>query len=89
MKLTPLKKNVLIASIARETVSTGGIIIEGTSGMTNNETGRVLAIASDVTLVKVGDEVLIDWAKSKAVTVNNEQRVIIDEDYIMAVIEDR
>ena len=62
-EVTPIRKQVLIAQIARKTISTGGIIIEGVRSVIDNETGRVLAIGSEVTEVAVGDEILLDWSK--------------------------
>tara|TARA_B110000503_G_scaffold138110_1_gene223634 strand:- start:294 stop:557 length:264 start_codon:yes stop_codon:yes gene_type:complete len=86
MEFTPLKKKVLIASIEKSKTTESGIILEG-SGVGDIETGSVLAIGSEVTLVAVGDEVIVDWAKCKSVTVNGDQRVVIDEEFIIAVLE--
>jgi co-chaperonin GroES (HSP10) len=86
-EVTPIRKQVLIAQIARKTVSTGGIIIEGARSVTDNETGRVLAIGSEVTEVAVGDEILLDWSKGNPVTINGEQRVMIKEEFIIAVLD--
>lgn len=83
----PTKKNVLIAQIARKTVSTGGIIIEGAKSVSDNETARVLAIGPEVTEVAVNDEVLVDWAKGSPITVNGDQRIVIKEEFIVAVID--
>ena len=86
-EVTPIRKQVLIAQIARKTISTGGIIIEGVRSVIDNETGRVLAIGSEVTEVAVGDEILLDWSKGNPVTINGEQRVMIKEEFIIAVLE--
>jgi co-chaperonin GroES (HSP10) len=86
-EVTPIRKQVLIAQIARKTVSTGGIIIEGARSVTDNETGRVLAIGSEVTEVAVGDEILLDWSKGNPVTIDGEQRVMIKEEFIIAVLD--
>lgn len=86
-EVTPIRKQVLIAQIARKTVSSGGIIIEGARSVADNETGRVLAIGSEVTEVAVGDEILLDWSKGNPVTINGEQRVMIKEEFIIAVLD--
>ena len=86
-EVTPIRKQVLIAQIARKTVSTGGIIIEGARSVADNETGRVLAIGSEVTEVAVGDEILLDWSKGNPVTIDGEQRVMIKEEFIIAVLD--
>jgi co-chaperonin GroES (HSP10) len=83
----PTMKNVLIAQIARKTISSGGIIIEGARSVSDNETARVLAIGPDVKEVAVNDEVIVDWAKGNPITVDGEQRVVIKEDFIIAVID--
>ena len=86
-EVTPIRKQVLVAQIARKTVSSGGIIIEGARSVSDNETARVLAIGTEVTEVKVGDEILLDWAKGNPITIDGEQRVMIKEEFIIAVLE--
>jgi co-chaperonin GroES (HSP10) len=86
-EVTPIRKQVLVAQIARKKVSTGGIIIEGARSVSDNETARVLAIGTEVTEVKVGDEVLLDWSKGNPVTIDGEQRVVIKEEFIIAVLD--
>lgn len=86
-EVTPIRKQVLVAQIARKTVSSGGIIIEGARSVSDNETARVLAIGSEVTEVAVGDEVIVDWSKGNPITVDGEQRVVIKEEFIIAVID--
>lgn len=87
MSVAPIRKQVLVAQIARKTVSPGGIIIEGARSVSDNETARVLAIGSEVTEVAVGDEVLLDWSKGNPVTIDGEQRVVIKEEFIIAILE--
>ena len=84
--VTPIRKQVLLAQIARKTTTASGIIIEGARSIADHETARVLAIGSEVTEVAVGDEVLPDWAKGSPVTIDGEQRVIIKEEDIAMVI---
>ena len=86
-EVTPIRKQVLVAQIARKTISTGGIIIDGARSVADNETGRVLAIGSEVTEVAVGDEILLDWSRGNPVTINGEQRVMIKEEFIIAVLD--
>lgn len=84
---TPLRKQVLIAQVARKTTTDSGIIIEQARSVLDNETARVLAIGSEVTEVAVGDEVIVDWSKGNPITVDGEQRVVIKEEFIIAVLE--
>ena len=39
-------------------------------------------------MVNVGDEILLEWTKAQVVKINDAQRVMIDEDNIVAVFED-
>jgi co-chaperonin GroES (HSP10) len=47
----------------------------------------VLEIGPDVTMVAIGDEIYLDWSKTSIVKVGDAQRVIVDEDNIIAVVE--
>jgi co-chaperonin GroES (HSP10) len=38
-------------------------------------------------MVEVGDKVYIEWNKAQVVKIGDAQRVIIDEDHIVAVVE--
>lgn len=87
MNVKPTRKNILVAEIARQTVSSGGIIIEGARSTNDHQMARALSIGSEVTLVQEGDELLLDWSKGQPVMVNGEQRVLISEDHVIAVIE--
>lgn len=87
MIVKPLNKNVLIAQVDRETETESGIILQGSSGATSTATGKVLAVGPDVTEVKVGDEVYLTWQKAKPVTVDGAQRVMVQEEDIVAVLE--
>ena len=88
MNVTPLKKKVLVAENRVEQTTDSGIILEGTTSNRDSKQGTVLAVGPQVTLVKVGDVILLEWNKAQIVKVGDAQRVIIDEDNIVAVIED-
>ena len=87
MNVKPTRKNILVAEIARQTVSSGGIIIEGARSTNDHQMARALSIGSEVEFVKEGDELLLDWSKGQPVMVNGEQRMLISEDHVIAVIE--
>jgi len=88
MTVTPLKKKVLVAENKVEQVTESGIILEGTTSNRESKRGTVLAVGPDVTLVKVGDVILLEWAKAQVVKIDDSQRVIVDEENIVAVFED-
>ena len=87
MNVQPLKKKVLVAENKAETKSESGIILEGATSVNESKRATVLAIGPDVTLVNVGDIVLLEWTKVHVVKVGDAQRAIIDEDNIVAVLE--
>jgi len=87
MNVQPLKKKVLVAENKAETKSASGIILEGATSVNESKRATVLAIGPDVTLVNVGDIVLLEWTKAHVVKVGDAQRAIIDEDNIVAVLE--
>lgn len=85
--IRPLKKKVLVAENKKENVTASGIVIEGARGLADTATGKVLAIGPDVTMVEVGQEIYLDWAKTAVVKVDGAQRVLVDEEFIIAVVE--
>ena len=87
MDIKPTRKNILIAEIARQSTSAGGIIIEGARSTNDHQMARALAIGSEVEFVKVGDELLVDWAKGAVINLDGQQRVLISEDNVIAVID--
>ena len=85
--VNPIKSKVLVAEIKMETKSEFGIILESAKSVANSNAGKVLAVGPDVKEVKVGDTVYLEWAKGDIVKVDGDQRVIIDEEFIAAVLE--
>ena len=88
MIVTPLKKKVLVAENKAEQTTDSGIILDGTTSNRDSKQGTVLAIGPQVTLVKVGDVIMLEWNKAQVVKIGDAQRVIVDEDNIVAVVEE-
>lgn len=87
MIIKPMKKKVLIAENAAESKTASGIILDGANSVRESKKGTVLAIGPDVTAVAVGDIVYLEWTKGQIVKIGDAQRVIIDEEFIVAVQE--
>jgi co-chaperonin GroES (HSP10) len=87
MIVKPLKKKILVAENKGEHKSESGIILEGATSVRESKKATVVAIGPDVTLVKEGDVVLLDWTKGTVVKINDAQRVIIDEEHVVAVFD--
>lgn len=86
MNVTPLKDRVLVAENKRENTTESGIVLQG-AGFDQSKTGTVLAIGPDVTDVKVGDVIYLEWNKAAVVKIGDAQRVIIKQENIVAVLE--
>jgi co-chaperonin GroES (HSP10) len=87
MDIKPMKKKVLIAENRGEVKSEAGIILDDAKSVRESKTGTVLAIGPDVTEVQVGDKVYLEWSKAKVVKIGDAQRVIVEEEDIVAVVE--
>ena len=87
MIVKPLKKKVLVAQNAAESKTESGIILETAKSVGDSKKGTVLAIGPDVTMVQIGDIVLLEWSKAQIVKIGDSERVIVDEDNIVAVVE--
>jgi chaperonin GroES len=87
MNVKPMNDRVLVAENKKENTTASGIVIEGARGVGDSAQGTVLAVGPDVKEVKVGDVVLLDWAKASPVKVGDVQRAMIKEEFILAVVE--
>jgi chaperonin GroES len=87
MNIVPMNDRVLVAENKKEAKTESGIILEGARGVGDTAQGTVLAVGPKVTEVKVGDIVLLDWAKASPVKVGDAQRAMIKEEFIIAVVE--
>ena len=86
MIVQPLKDRVLIAENKRDNTTESGIILEG-AGFDQSKTGTVLAIGPDVNVVAVGDVVYLEWNKAAVVKIGDAQRVMIKQEFIVAVLD--
>lgn len=87
MEIRPMNDRILVAENKKENTTNSGIIIEGARGVGDTAKATVLAIGPEVKDVKVGDVVLLDWAKASPVKVGDVQRAMIKEENIIAVFE--
>jgi len=84
MNIKPIKKQVYVEQVEQKKETESGIILSG--GLGEMVPGKVLAVADDVTEVKVGDQVFLDWNKSKIV-VKGKTAMVLEEN-IFGVIEE-
>ena len=87
MDIKPMNDRVLVAENKKDNKTESGIILEGTRGTAETAQATVLAVGPNVTEVKVGDVIIIDWSKASPVKVGDAQRAMIKEEFIFAVVE--
>lgn len=80
----PLRDNVVIRQQVEEETKAGLII---TSTGQPQGIGEVIAIGSDVELIKVGDKVLYTDYAADPFTVNEEKLILIKSSGILGIIE--
>jgi co-chaperonin GroES (HSP10) len=85
--LRPIKKNMIVKLIEKETVTKGGIVLAGADAQEASK-GTVLAIGSEVELVKVGEVILPNWQKAKPTKFENEDFFVVHEDDVVLIFED-
>lgn len=83
----PLGTKILAAEVKKERKSEMGIILENVSSVKETAAACILAVGPNVEKLKVGDEVYIDWAKTKLIVIDGAQRVILDQEDVMAVVK--
>jgi co-chaperonin GroES (HSP10) len=86
MNVIPLKDRVLVAENKNENTTESGIVLQG-AGFDQSKTGTVLAIGPDVTDVKVGDVIYLEWNKAAVVKIGDAQRVMVKQENIVAVLD--
>ena len=84
--IQPFGTKIYASEVKKERKTDSGIILEGANSVKETAAAQVLAIGDDVKCVKVGDRVYLDWSKTKLVVVDGAQRVIVDEEDVMAAI---
>jgi co-chaperonin GroES (HSP10) len=85
-KIFPLKKQILIKANAQETTTASGLIIEG-SGLVDSRTATVIRVGPDVTTVKPGYLVYINWTKALPVKIEGKEFSFIEEDNLVAIMD--
>lgn len=83
----PLNKKVLVAENKVEHKTASGIILDGVESVRESRTGTVIAIGDEVKGVKVGDKILLDWSKAAIVKLQDVQRVLVNEEDIVAIVD--
>lgn len=83
----PLNKKVLVAENKVEHKTASGIILDGVESTRESRIGTVIAIGDEVKNVKVGVKILLDWSKAAIVKLQDVQRVLVNEEDIVAIVD--
>lgn len=81
-----MNDRILVAENKKENTTTSGIILDGARGVGDTVKATVLAIGPEVKDVKVGDVILLDWAKASPVKVGDAQRAMVKEEFVIAIV---
>ena len=85
--IQPLGTKLYAAEVRKERKTESGIILDGASSVKETAAAVILAVGDEVTKVKVNDKVYLDWTKTKLVVVDGQQRVVLDEEDVLAIIK--
>ena len=81
-----LQDNVLLAEVAKEETTSGGIILSGAQVSKASQPGLVLAVGPDAVGIEQGDRVFLEWSKSMPIDHDMKAAVIVSAQYIKAVL---
>jgi chaperonin GroES len=96
MKLRPLGDRVILAPLAKEEVTKGGIILPSTVDKERPEQGKVIAVGPGKLRddgvrvemsVKVGDMVLFKKYAPDEIKMDDETYLVLSESDLMAIVE--
>jgi len=83
--LKTIKKRCIVERIHAEKVSAGGIVLQ--NDQDPNPQARIVRIGSEVTEVKEGDIVCVDWRYVIQITSGDNKLYVMDESNILAIEE--
>jgi co-chaperonin GroES (HSP10) len=86
MNIKPLKKTVAVVRLKNKETSESGLIIKGNIGASIDK-AKAIAIGPDVTLLKVGDTLLVDWNKVNPTTIDGIPTYFLSEDDVAGVFD--
>lgn len=84
--IKPLRKNILVVRLKKTTTTQSGIILQSDHDG-NIDEAQVIATGNEVTQVRTGDKIFIDWNKAAPVSLDNIPHYVVSEDNIIWVFE--
>jgi co-chaperonin GroES (HSP10) len=80
-----IKKRCIIERIEAEKVTAGGIVLQHSQEY--NPRAKILSVGEQVTEVKVGDVIVLDWRNTVPLKYNDQTYFVTEEGNIWAVEE--
>lgn len=87
MNIKPLGKRVLIREVQQEEVTKSGIVLPGTAAKEKPITGEVLSVGSEVTELKIGDNVIYEKYTGTEIKDNENTLLLLEIKNILAIVE--
>jgi co-chaperonin GroES (HSP10) len=88
MEFKPLGNRVIVKDTDRPEVTEGGIYVGSAKADSSTKNATVVAVGPDTKDVKVGDVIYLDWTKIRTVKDGDTVYGVIDEEHVLAVLED-
>ncbi|MEN4046349.1 co-chaperone GroES [Sulfurimonas sediminis] len=85
MNFTPLGKRVLVKRVEEANTTSSGIIIPD-NAKEKPSRGEIVAVSSEVSELKKGDEVIFGKYSGNEVTLDGDLYIVIDVDDIFGII---
>jgi co-chaperonin GroES (HSP10) len=87
MNIKPLKDRVACVRLKKTSKTESGIILTKDDSAEVDQ-AEVIACGPDVTMVSIGEKVLIDWNKVAVATIDGIPTYLVAEENIVGVFED-
>jgi co-chaperonin GroES (HSP10) len=84
--IRPIKDRVACVRIKKTTKTESGIILTKEDGAEVDQ-AAVVAVGPAVTLVAVGDTILIDWNKASVATIEGIPTYVVAEEHVVGIFE--
>jgi co-chaperonin GroES (HSP10) len=85
MNIKPIGKKLAVVKLKSETTTESGLIL--TKAVDSVDKAKVIAVGSEVTDVKVGETVLINWNKASATTIDNIPIYMLTEEDVVGIFD--
>jgi co-chaperonin GroES (HSP10) len=79
-----LKDNIVVAEVAEQNQTAGGIILTQDLA-SGSKPAKVVAVGPDVEHVKEGDQIVIKWGEAVAFTEDRQQYAVLSEKHVYAI----